>query len=110
MEQAILVLTNLPDAPTAQHMARQLVQQGLAACINMVSGVQSIYRWQGQIEEASETTLLIKTTRQRYSELEAVIRALHPYELPEIIALPIAEGLPQYMQWIAEQTKKDIDV
>lgn len=110
MEQAILVLTNVPDAPSAAALGRQLVEQKLAACVNHVPGVQSIYRWQDTIEEASEVTLFIKTTQARYSELEAAIKAFHPYQLPEIIAIPIAGGLSQYLDWIALETKKDVNV
>ncbi|MDB5761303.1 MAG: cutA [Herminiimonas sp.] len=109
MEQSILVLTNMPDASTAEGLARHLVEQGLAACVNRLPGVQSIYRWQGEIEEASEVTLLIKTTKRRYAELEAAIKALHPYQVPEIIALSIVEGLPQYLDWITRETKKNVD-
>jgi periplasmic divalent cation tolerance protein len=110
MEQAILVLTNVPDMPSAVALGRQLVEQKLAACVNHIPGVQSIYRWQDAIEEASEITLLIKTTQLRYSELEAAIKASHPYQLPEIIVIPIAAGLSQYLEWIAAETKKDLNV
>lgn len=110
MEQTILVLTNVADAPAAQLLARQLVAQKLAACVNCLPGVQSVYRWQGAIEEAGEVTLLIKTTQARYAELEAAIKTLHPYQLPEIIALPIVAGLPGYLDWIVQETKKDGNV
>jgi periplasmic divalent cation tolerance protein len=109
MEQAILVLTNLPDAAIAKSVARRLVEQKLAACVNCLPGVQSIYRWQGVIEEASEVTLLIKSTKDRYAELEAAIKALHPYEVPEIVAFPIIAGLSGYLDWIAQETKKDVN-
>ncbi|MEN3292750.1 MAG: periplasmic divalent cation tolerance protein [Burkholderiales bacterium] len=110
MEQALLVLTNVPDAPVATKIARQLVEQRLAACVNVLPQVQSIYRWQGMIEEAGELTLLIKTTQARYTELEAAIKALHPYDVPEIIAMPIIQGLPHYLDWIVQETKKDLNV
>lgn len=110
MQQVLLVLTNVPDTGTAQMLARTLVEQRVAACVNLMPGVQSVYRWQGTIEEASEVTVLIKTTQAHYAELEAAIQAVHPYEVPEIIALPIAGGLPRYLDWIAQETKKDIDV
>ena|SRR5579875_1831315 len=109
-EPTLLVLTNLGDVDNARRIARELVERRLAACVNVLPGVQSVYRWQGAIEEESEITLLIKTTATRYAELEAAIRALHPYQLPEVIAVPIANGLPAYLDWVRQETKKDIDV
>lgn len=109
-DQALVVLTNVPDVAVAQRIARALVTQRLAACVNIVPGVQSVYQWQGAVEEAGEISLLIKTTPARYADVEAAIRALHPYELPEVIALPIAAGLPAYLAWITEETRKDFDV
>lgn len=110
MEQALLVITNLPDAALAHALARQLVEQKLAACVNNLPGVKSVYRWQGAIEEAHETCLLIKTTQMAYPQLEAAIKAAHPYDLPEIIALPIVAGWPAYLDWITQETKKDLNV
>ncbi|MDB5770570.1 MAG: divalent-cation tolerance protein CutA, partial [Burkholderia sp.] len=110
MEQAILVFTNVPDATTATAIARKLVEQRLAACVNVLPQVQSIYRWQGMIEEAGELSLLIKTTQARYAELEAAIKALHPYDVPEVIAVPVVQGLPHYLDWIVQETKKDVKV
>jgi periplasmic divalent cation tolerance protein len=107
MPQAILVLTNLPDAAAAAAIARSLVEQRLAACVNILPQVQSIYQWQGEIETAGETTLLIKTMQTRYAELEAAIKAVHPYELPEIIAVPITAALPAYLGWIEQETTKN---
>jgi len=110
MQQALLVLTNVPDESLAQTIARALVEQNLAACVNIMPAVRSVYRWQGALEQADEVTLLIKTTQARYAQLEAGIKAMHPYEVPEIIAVPIAAGLPAYLDWIAAETKKEIDV
>jgi periplasmic divalent cation tolerance protein len=110
MEQALLVITNLPDAALAQTLARQLVEKKLAACVNIMPSVKSIYRWQGMIEEANEISLLIKTMQASYPQLEEAIKAAHPYDLPEIIALPIAAGWPGYLDWIAQETKKDTNV
>ena len=106
MDQAIVVLTNLPDEDSARALARRLVEQRLAACVNILPGVQSIYRWQGQLEEARETSLSIKTTASRYPELEAAIRAHHPYDVPEIVALPVTHGWHPYLEWIAGETDK----
>ena len=104
MERALIVLTNLPDAETARTLANTLVAERVAACVNMLAPCQSVYRWQGAIETATETPLLIKTTAARYPELEAAIRRAHPYELPEIVAVPIAHGLPGYLAWVAAET------
>lgn len=103
-EAALLVSTNLPDQATAQHMAQTLIEQRLAACVSTLPSCRSVYRWRGVIEAADEIPLLIKTTQQCYPALEAAIRALHPYELPEIIAVPIVAGLPAYLTWIATET------
>ena len=110
MDAILLVLTNLPDDASAASIARRLVEDRLSACVNLLPGVRSVYRWQDAIEEAGEVTLLIKTTAERYLEVEAAIKALHPYDLPEIIALPIAAGLPAYLAWVASETKKDVNV
>ena len=104
MEQILLVLTNLPDTASAQSLARVLVESRLAACVNLMPGVQSFYRWQGAIEQATEVPVMIKTTAQRYAELEAALRAQHPYELPEIVAVPLARGLPSYLAWLSAET------
>jgi periplasmic divalent cation tolerance protein len=110
MDQSLLVMTNVPDASVATVLARHLVANKLAACVNLLPGVQSIYRWQGAIEAANEITMIIKTTQARYLELETAIQTLHPYQVPEIIALPISGGFPPYLDWIAQETKKDVNV
>ena len=103
--QTLLILTNLPDANSAQALAATLVSERLAACVNVLAPCRSVYRWQGAIESAQEVPLLIKTTAARYADLEAAIRAAHPYELPEIIAVPIAHGLPDYLDWVVTETR-----
>lgn len=107
VDQVMLVLTNAPDLATAKLIAKKLVESRLAACVNLMPAVLSIYRWQGQIEEATEVTLLIKTTQQHYDQLQEAILAIHPYELPEIIAAPIVAGNAPYLNWIAAETAKD---
>jgi periplasmic divalent cation tolerance protein len=104
MTQALLVWTNCPDEAIADRIALALVEQGLAACVNRYPPVQSSYRWHGNVERASEIPLLIKTTHERYPELERAIQHLHPYDLPEIIAVPITAGHAGYLRWITEQT------
>ena len=86
-----------------------MVNARLAACANQLGPVRSTYRWQGAIEEASEVALLIKTTRERYSELEALIRRLHPYALPEIVTIPVERGCPDYLAWVRMETRADTD-
>lgn len=110
MHQALLVFTNVPDVEAAQKLARQVLEQRLAACVNILPAMQSIYRWQGEIEEADEVMLQMKTSQSRYAELEAVIKAAHPYEVPEIIAVPIVGGLPAYLDWIRQETGKENNV
>lgn len=101
--QILLVITNCPDVVCAEAIARQTVDQGLAACANILAPCRSIYRWQGAVEEACEIPLLLKTRADRYPKLEALITALHPYDLPEIIALPLAQGLPKYLAWVGKE-------
>jgi periplasmic divalent cation tolerance protein len=103
--QTLLIFTNLPDETSAQTLAAELVTERLAACVNILAPCRSVYRWQGEIENTQEVPLLIKTTAERYAALETAIRARHPYELPEIIAIPIAYGLPDYLAWVATETR-----
>jgi periplasmic divalent cation tolerance protein len=107
---ALLVLTNLPDHDVARAIARQLVENQLAACVNIMPAVQSIYQWQGQLEEAAEVSLLIKTTTEQYGDLESLILSMHPYDVPEVIGIPVTEGLPAYLAWLEREVRKDIDV
>ena len=100
----LLVFTNLPDREAALELAHGLIERRLAACVNVLDGCTSVYRWKGDIEEADEVPVLVKTRTARYEELEAAIRELHPYELPEIVAVPVVRGLPEYLEWVAEET------
>ncbi len=104
MEQVLLVMTNLPDHSAAQAMARSLVEARLAACVNILPGVQSVYRWQGAVEEAAEVTILIKTTKHSYAQLHQAIIDTHPYELPELIAWPLTDGHAAYLHWVVAET------
>ncbi|MGQ0659206.1 MAG: divalent-cation tolerance protein CutA [Chromatiales bacterium] len=97
----LLVLTTCPDAQTAERIAGRLVEDRLAACVNIQGGIRSVYTWRGAVESAEEYLLLIKTARERYPEVEAAIRARHPYELPEVIAVPIIAGSEAYLGWIS---------
>lgn len=105
MSAIILVVTHLPDQASAERLAATLVENGLAACVNILAPCLSVYRWQGAVEKATEIPLLIKTRAERYPELEATIRTQHPYELPEIITLPVSGGLSAYLDWVEKETE-----
>ncbi|MDX9885913.1 divalent-cation tolerance protein CutA [Thauera sp.] len=102
--RALLVFTNMPDHDSATALAAALVEARLVACVNVLAACTSVYRWQGVVETASEVPVLMKTTLARYAALEAAIRARHPYELPEIVAVPVERGLPAYLDWVAAET------
>lgn len=100
MSDILLVITNLPDAPSASRLAHQLIEARAAACVNQLAPCISTYRWQNSIETATEVPLLIKTTQAAYPRLEKLIREAHPYELPEIIAVSVTAGLTDYLDWV----------
>jgi periplasmic divalent cation tolerance protein len=100
----ILVLTHYPDRDAALGLARALVTERLAACVNIGAPVESMYHWQGKIETAQEVPVTIKTRAALYSRVEAAIRARHPFELPEIVALPLIDGLRPYLDWLDAET------
>lgn len=102
--QILLVMSSLPDQETAQQLARTLIERRLAACVSVLAPCKSLYRWRGAVEDATEVPLLIKTSASCYAELESALRKLHPYELPEIIAVPVVRGLPGYLDWVAGET------
>lgn len=97
---AVIILCTYPDRESAEKTARLLVEKRLAACVNILPGLTSIYRWQDKIEAAQELLLLIKSSGDIYQTLEAAIVEHHPYELPEILTIPIEHGLPGYLHWI----------
>ena len=100
----LLVLTNLPDRAAAERLADALVEKRLAACVNILAPCRSVYRWKDAVQHDEEHPVLIKSTTDAYPALEAAIRAGHPYELPEIIAVPVERGLPAYLDWVAAKT------
>lgn len=104
MTDALIVLTNCPSAAIADRIARTLVEQQLVACANRLAPVATTYRWQGRIESAEEHPLMLKTTRERYADVETAIRALHPYDVPEIVHWPVG-GWPPYLRWVADETQ-----
>jgi periplasmic divalent cation tolerance protein len=101
---AILIFTNLPDSESALRLAQKLVESRCAACVNVLSGCTSVYHWQGVTETAEEVPVLIKTRSSLYEAVEQAIRAHHPYEVPEIIAVPVTQGLPAYLEWVGAET------
>jgi periplasmic divalent cation tolerance protein len=104
--EPLLVLTNLPDVASAEKLADALIESRAAACVNILSACRSKYRWQGAVETAEEIPLLIKTTTASYPLVEEIVRAQHPYEVPELIATLITHGLPAYLEWLATETEK----
>lgn len=100
-----LVLTTLPNAEIAGRLAHELVEARLAACVNVLSPCRSIYRWQDAVQEDGEIPLIIKTTAERYPALETFLREKHPYQIPEILAFDVNDGLPDYLRWAAAATQ-----
>ncbi len=103
----LLVLTNLPDRASAEALAATLVEDRLAACVNILQPCHSVYRWQGAVETTEEVPLLIKTSEAGYAALENAIRVRHPYETPEIIAVPVVLALPDYLAWVMTETRAE---
>ena len=101
----LLVLSTCPGNITAKNIANDLITERLAACVQVIPNVQSFYHWLGKVDNAEEHLLLIKTSSARYKELEERIKSLHPYELPEIIAVPISAGFDEYLSWIDKNTQ-----
>ena len=100
-----IVLNTCPDEESAREIANFLVERQLAACVNIIPAIESVYRWQDKVEFATEYLLVIKTQDDCYTELESAIQTLHPYELPEVVTVPIESGLPAYLDWINNNTK-----
>jgi periplasmic divalent cation tolerance protein len=103
MTDKIIVLSICASAEEAERIARQLLEKRLAACVNLVAGARSLYRWQGAIEEAAECLLIIKSRRDLWEELRAEIQRLHSYEIPEVLLLAIEDGSPAYLNWLNEE-------
>ena len=100
-----IVFSTAPDMDTARRIAGHLVEYRLAACVNLLTGIESVYRWQGELHTDPEILLMIKGRAADYERLEAAIVELHPYELPEIIAVPLSNGLPGYLDWVRQQNE-----
>ena len=104
--EPLLIFTNVPDLACAEKLAHALIDERAAACVNVLASSHSIYRWRGMVEKAVEIPLLIKTTAVNYARVEEIVRAQHPYDVPELIAIPITHGLPAYLDWVATETEK----
>jgi periplasmic divalent cation tolerance protein len=102
VEKILLALSTFPDAEIAHRISNQLVSERFAACANILPSVESIYRWKGKIESGNETLVFFKVSEDRQSAFQDKLRLLHPYDVPEIIFLPVASGLPEYIQWVSE--------
>ena len=100
-----LALSTFPDRETAERVATTLVEARLAACVNLLPGVRSIYRWQGEVEATGEVLALFKTTQDSYPQFEEMLRELHPYDVPEIVALPVEQALGAYASWVTENVR-----
>src|SRR6478672_10063055 len=101
-EKILLALSTFPDAETARTISNQLVAERLAACANILPSVESIYRWKEKIESGNETLVFFKLSQDRQAAFQEKLRSLHPYEVPEIVFVPVASGLPDYLRWVAE--------
>lgn len=100
-----LVLTTCPDLPTAHLIAEGLIEQRLAACVNILPAMVSIYRWEDKVEQSQECQLFIKTVESKWTELESYIQTTHPYDVPELIAVDITAGTEKYLQWLSTEVK-----
>ncbi len=104
--EPLLILTNVPDRAVAEKLARALVEARAAACVNILPAGHSIYWWRERVEQAEEIPLLIKSTTANYAAVEGIVRAQHPYDVPELVAIPITQGLPAYLDWLAQETER----
>jgi periplasmic divalent cation tolerance protein len=104
-DKIVLALSMFPDIESARRVSNELVVQKLAACANILPSVESIYRWKGKIEQGNETLVFFKVSEDRQSAFQEKLRSLHPYEVPEIIFLPVTAGLPDYLGWVAESCR-----
>jgi len=102
LPRVLLVFTTFPDAATARELGTKLVEEQVAACVNLLGPAESIYRWKGAVETAAEVPAIVKTTEERFPALRDLLVRLHPYEVPELLAVPVAEGAPEYLRWVAE--------
>ena len=105
MTEVVIILTTVPDEERGDAIARRLVEERLAACVNVCAAMTSFYRWKGAVERANEHQLVIKAERGRVPTIESLVRELHPYELPEFLVLPVVDGTKAYLDWIVEESR-----
>lgn len=105
MTDAMLVLTTLPSAEAAAELAKAVVEEKLAACANLLPAIRSIYRWQGRVQDESEVLVLFKTRQEHFDRLKSRLLELHPYEIPEVLAIPVEQGYQAYLDWLAQETR-----
>lgn len=101
-ERILLALSTFPDRETAQRISRELVSEKFAACANILPAIESVYRWKDKLETGNETLVFFKVSEDRQSAFQEKLRSLHPYEVPEIIFIPVAGSLPEYLRWVIE--------
>lgn len=104
VDEILLAFSTFPDVETARRIARQLVRENFAACANIIPAIESIYRWQGKMEEGNETLVLFKTSAVRFAAFQEKLKSLHPYDVPEIIACPVDRALPEYLRWVIDSS------
>ena len=104
-DEVVVVFSTFPDVETARRIARELIDDKFAACANVIPKIESIYRWQGKLEQGEETLVFFKTSAARYPAFEEKLKSLHPYEVPEIVSMPVSAGWPQYLGWVAESSR-----
>lgn len=104
MTDALIVLTTLPSSDAAAELAKKVVGEKLAACANLIPALRSIYRWQDKLQDENEVLVLFKTRQEQFERLKARILELHPYEVPEVLAIPVEQGYQAYLEWIARET------
>ena len=104
VDEILLAFSTFPDVETARRIARQLVTESSAACANIIPAVESIYRWQGKLEQGTETLVLFKMNAARFADFQEKLKSLHPYDVPEIIAVPVDRALPEYLRWVIESS------
>jgi periplasmic divalent cation tolerance protein len=104
-DEVFLALSTFPDIETARRISRDLVTGNFAACANIIPAIESIYRWQGKIETGNETLVFFKTTAASSAAFQEKLKSLHPYDVPEIIFIPVSAGLPEYLRWVADNSR-----
>lgn len=109
MTNKIVVLSSCGSEEEAERLARRLVEERLAACVSVIPRIRSFYRWQGKIEDSPEYLLAVKTSRELFERLRLVLESAHSYELPEVLALPVVEGSPNYLEWLGKELAGNID-